>query len=71
MTFQEWKDQFSADITDLYFDFLADTDQESGDCSIIEFAEYFYTQTEHAKTGFEELKRYYVPTVTGFEKEGR
>ena len=48
MTFQEWKAQNAADITDMYFEFLADTNQTADDCSIIVFAEHLYTQTEHS-----------------------
>jgi len=47
MTFQEWKDQNAASITDMYFEFLSDTNQTADDCSIIEFAEYMYTETKY------------------------
>ncbi len=47
MTFQEWKDRHAARITDLYFDFLADTDQAADDFPITEFAECLYNQTKH------------------------
>jgi hypothetical protein len=37
MSFEEWKNEYAVQITDLYFDYLKDTNQTKEDCTIIEF----------------------------------
>ena len=47
MSFEEWKNEYAVQITDLYFDYLKDTNQTKEDCTIIEFAQYMFSQTIH------------------------
>ena len=47
MSFDEWKNEYAVQITDLYFDYLKDTNQTKEDCTIIEFAKYMFNQTTH------------------------
>ena len=47
MSFDEWKNEYAVQITDLYFDNLKDTNQTKEDCTIIEFAKYMFNQTTH------------------------
>ena len=47
MSFEEWKNEYAVQITDLYFDYLKDTNQTKEDCTIIEFAQDMFSQTIH------------------------
>ena len=47
MSFEEWKNEYAVQITDLYFDYLKDTNQTKEDCTIIEFAQYMFSQPIH------------------------
>jgi hypothetical protein len=47
MSFDEWKNEYAVQITDLYFDYLKDTNQTKEDSTIIEFAKYMFNQTTH------------------------